>query len=419
MLSTYRDEDVARRVHRLRIRPYSDNYRKEKEIVSKKLHWYHRYRIPNPVARNPPSSSSETVALDAKKSYEETIESLIKTFPGMVNVISFAIDSWDLGPSHDLRPLLSAAYPIFGSNLRRLTLSGYLDNFRILCAPAPDFPLLDELELEFMENLFRPDLEQVAAEDGETLVHIVTPFINGFKPRLRYLKITSWAPSDLSAFMQQLGPFEALQCFSFRASFNNAFAADPSGLTSFFHDHPTVLRDVELRLKPAGSSLIPSTEMRLADWMLSTLEDETILSNLYALQIYPTMLPEGFAALLEYAQRSKDTLQELVVRDRYLLLSEVTSLVSTFSHRINIYTALKSLRLNVRTLSVELIDELAFQLPGLHKLLLFIATEDRGPENSLPGEPFSTTVSFSSPSPFHSYADIRPTNLHRKHSYKK
>jgi hypothetical protein len=119
--------------------------------------------------------------------------------------------------------------------------------------------------------------------------------------------------------------------------------------------------------------------------MSESINDNAMLANLQTLKIYPTLLPAGLDALVVYLRRSSDTLTSLIVKDRYLLYHEVEVVVGVFVHR-SPENGLKSLRLNIRTLTAELIDLLAENLPGLQVLELYIG-------DAITGDNASTIVS--------------------------
>jgi hypothetical protein len=109
-----------------------------------------------------------------------------------------------------------------------------------------------------------------------------------------------------------------------------------------------------------------STEQRLSEWTLKTFE-ENHFSRLHELQLYPSALPEGFRGLLSCIQKSADTLEILVVRERYLDPDDVITLLNVLP--LN----LRSFRLNLRELNVELFDIIALRLPRLSSLSLYIS----------------------------------------------
>jgi hypothetical protein len=202
------------------------------------------------------------------------------------------------------------------------------------------------------------------------LVGSVAPFINSLAPQLQSLKMWSLWTLDLSPLFAHLTVFPHLSNFHLRAPFNKAFP-DPTGLTRLLQSNSASLKKVELRLNPSGSVMDPTSEERLGQWMLSHNEFPSILADLDFLRIFPTTLRSGFDALVMYTQRSADTLTTLAVKDRYLDLNEVATLILPVSHR-GANQGLRFLRLNVRRWSVELFELLASKLPGLQSLSLYV-----------------------------------------------
>jgi hypothetical protein len=95
--------------------------------------------------------------------------------------------------------------------------------------------------------------------------------------------------------------------------------------------------------------------------------DPLVLANLIVLDFPITESSTGFRAFLALLQRSADTLTELTIRGHYVTHDEVESIISTFSPHMR----LRVLIINVRTLSLRLLDLLATQLPFLAKLFLY------------------------------------------------
>jgi hypothetical protein len=360
-----RDPNVARRVRRLQVRP---EFPKEHNDSESSLH-----RQLNMIRR--------TLRLPTKPSQaslppSKIIESAIEIIPGLVNATEFAIDSWFLPSGYDIQPLFTIAWSNFGRNLRKISLGGNVESFQAFTTSHPQSHLhsLQELSLEFADNRFRVD----NVTDGAILLENVVPFVNGLGAQLRCLTVSSWTTVDLSSFFMSLGPFAALRRFKIRTAFDKAFKKDPSGLTRFLHDNSSTLQHVELRLNPTFA-FESFSEQSLSRWLSGCVADTLILANLRILQIYPTLLLAGFDALVEFLRRSSDTLTTLVVRDRYLLSEEVDVVVGVFSAE----NGLKSLRLNVRTLTAELVDLLAEKLPGLEELTLYIGDSATGDNASV------------------------------------
>ena len=366
---TVRDRDpaVAKRVHRLDVRPLFQKERGQEKGLLQLIYATIRTRLVPalPGQADWPMGSSSKFA----NSFEDTMKSVIEVIPGLVNVTEFTIDSWYLPPGYDIQPFFTTAWSSFGRNLRKVSLGGNLEGFRAFTTSRPHSHLcsLQELSLDFANDQFHVD----EAAEGTILLEDVLPFVNGLGSQLRHLQVSSWGTLDLSSFFIALRPFAVLQHFSIRAAFNKAFRTDPSGLTRFLQVNSATLQHVGLRLNPTRWAIEPTSEQLLSEWMSEGIAHKAMLANLQVLQIYPTLLPAGLDALAVYLRRSSDTLTTLAVRDRYLQYDEVDVVVGAFGHR-SAENGLKSLRLNVRTLTVELIDLLAERLPGLEELALYI-----------------------------------------------
>ena len=317
-------------------------------------------------------STSKKPAHDVElaRQYSPTMDglehALIDAVSCWSNVIEFSANWWESTPVRQLESFLPFAWSTFGRNLQKVSLGGNLARIQTLVSSAHHLPSLRELRFEFTNNILRVD--DVA--DMTTLADVIAPLINSVSSTLETLAISSWASIDLSEFFLKLGFFPLLRHFTARVPFNKAFSVNPDGFTRLLRDHSHTLTSVALRLNPSGSMVNPSTEESLCSWMTSTSSDPLILNNLTTIQMYPTSLATGFEAFLTFLGRSADTLTEVRVRDRYLSYDEVESVISTFSHR-PAASRLTILRLNVRILSLRLIDLFAATLPALFELCLY------------------------------------------------
>ncbi|KAF9068267.1 hypothetical protein BDP27DRAFT_1295432 [Rhodocollybia butyracea] len=295
---------------------------------------------------------------------EEGTYALISALPYMTNVKAFTIDShsWGQHSGPELSTFLSTAWTTFGSNLRKLSLRGHAASFRTIISSQPALPMVEELFFELIDN----PLSSTRQADADTLVTVFAPFINSFSSRLQALTLWAWASIELSGLFNTLNKFPLLTCFNFQTSFPRTFRIDPSSLSGFLRNHCSQLDILVLRLNTTPLLHAISTEQRLSEWTLKTFE-ENHFSRLHELQLYPSALPEGFRGLLSCIQQSADTLQNLVVRERYLDPDDVITLLNVLP------LGLRSLRLNLRELNVELFDVITSRLPTLSSLSLYIS----------------------------------------------
>ncbi|KAF9267819.1 hypothetical protein L218DRAFT_855244 [Marasmius fiardii PR-910] len=171
-----------------------------------------------------------------------------------------------------------------------------------------------------------------------------------------------------------LDHFPTLSKFNLQTSFPKTFRRDPSGLSRFLAIHSPHLRHLVLRLNtaPLAFSTTPMSEEPLSEWMVHTLTSgECNFLNLRELHLYPTVLSGGLHALATCIDQSTDTLQSLVVRDRYLSSEEAAVVINA------LHPQLHSLRLNIRMLDVGLFDLIAKRITGLKSLSLYIGAVSR------------------------------------------
>ncbi|KAJ7285070.1 hypothetical protein C8J57DRAFT_1290355 [Mycena rebaudengoi] len=350
------DPVVAARVKHLVIRPQINVHAKPDASLQPAL-WQQLGSVlswrQQPSAQAPPS-------------VEDVIDALILVFPGLTNLTHFEVESWDMPLEYDLQRFFRGAWSSFGQQLKAISMAGRTEAWRQFVVSGPQLNSCEALSMQFTHEL---DSTAGAAVVG-ILVGSVAPFINSLAPQLQSLKMWSLWTLDLSPLFAHLTVFPHLSNFHLRAPFNKAFP-DPTGLTRLLQSNSASLKKVELRLNPSGSVMDPTSEERLGQWMLSHNEFPSILADLDFLRIFPTTLRSGFDALVMYTQRSADTLTTLAVKDRYLDLNEVATLILPVSHR-GANQGLRFLRLNVRRWSVELFELLASKLPGLQSLSLYV-----------------------------------------------
>ncbi|CAK5268398.1 unnamed protein product [Mycena citricolor] len=291
---------------------------------------------------------------------EDIIDSLMLVLPRLGNLTHFEIETWDIPPEMDLQPFFRTAWTAFGERLVSMSIAGRPETFYQFTSSEPRLFSCKHLGLQFTRELDT----MASAAVTDILVNSVAPFINGLATQLESLRIWSWSTLDLSTLFLHLGAFPKLRRFHLRAPFNKAFP-DPTGLTRLLEDNARTLEMIELRLNPAGSAMDPGIENALAEWFASHSAQPTVLSDLDSLFIYPTTHAAGFTALMMYVGRSAGTLRSLAVKDRYLTLGEVQSLVGPLY-------GLRTLRLNVRIWDVELFRLLEKSLPGLKSLSLYV-----------------------------------------------
>ncbi|KAG7451220.1 uncharacterized protein BT62DRAFT_1000467 [Guyanagaster necrorhizus] len=300
-------------------------------------------------------------------SVERATQLLIDVLTGFTNLNEFSIDFWGLPSSYKLVPFLNAAWSTFGKQIRTLFLSGHLDALRIIVETSTPMESLESLRIQLTASIYP------LTDAGNSIESVLAlrKFINGLSPRLKTLRLWSWASTDVSMLFVGLDHFPLLHRFHIRTAFNKAFPSDPSGLSRFVQSHASTLYDLQLWLHPAGSSVDPSMDQPLSEWLLATVDPIPEFPVLKDLQFYPTHLRGGFDAFLLTIQRSTNTLINLISRDHYLSSQETIRLIDALAYNGPNKTLI-SLRLNMIVFTGDVIDAMAEKLPGLVSLRLYI-----------------------------------------------
>ncbi|ESK94660.1 hypothetical protein Moror_14296 [Moniliophthora roreri MCA 2997] len=351
-LTRLSDPHVSKRVVQLTVSPDFRNYGRVKspsmlDIVG--------HAVQYALGRTPPKPEAQAT------------KTLIDVLPGLTSVHNYTIDchSWGTHSSPELHTFLGAAWNAFGHNIRKLSLRGHASAFKTIIDSTSALPLVTELFLELIDNPLQFD-----PMDPETLLQVIAPFVNGLASQLQVWTLWSWGTIDLSHFFMALGLFPRLKKFNLQTSFPKTFRLDPSGLTRFLASHASDLEHLVLRLNTTPLAFSTTSEQPLSDWMNKVFSSaaQWRFSNLRELHMYPTVLPGGFSALTSCIGQSAGTLQGLVVRDRYLSPEEVILVIDALPPH------LKSLRLNIRVLNIEIFDHAAKMLGGLKSLSLYIGS---------------------------------------------
>lgn len=294
---------------------------------------------------------------------------LISVMPALSNIETFSVDCWDLDPNFSLQRLLTTAWSSFGSNLNAFVFNGNLDSFPHLAASKPFIPNLKTLELEITVNLYSTSREY--RRELDSLENHIAPFISSLSSHLESLTFFFWCDLDLSTFFNIFPlTFDKLQHVSLRMPYNKAYQ-DPSGLLRFLSPATSrLLRDLQIRLNPTGAALDRTTELDLAQFLLTmlTTNGSTTFTALRSFEIFPTHLPEGLTMLQTAISRSADTLTKVSIRDRSLQVDELRDVVSVLGRCAN----LEMLRFNLSRLDADVVDLLAVGLPTMKRLSMYI-----------------------------------------------
>lgn len=313
----------------------------------------------------------------SRPTFNDVMGAVIDATPQFVNVTELTIDAWDLPPLYgNLEVLFTSFWTTFGANLRRLSLGGNLEGYRILIESKPRFTQLEALRVEFTNNVFRVD----QAADSAILVDVVAPFINSLNLSLEALEIWSWANLDLSMFFQRLVVPPALKHLNVRMAFNRTLA-DPSGLKWLLCEGSETLEKLDIRLNP--SRLFPTTpeEERLSRWLVHCIDDKRCFAKLRHLDIYPTNTEVGINVLLTSIKRASETLVHLTIRDRYFLQGEATLILEAASR----CKSLTYLRMNIWKLNITLLDLFAAHVPCVEHLWLSLSAASSNNEHGIFG----------------------------------
>ncbi|KAF8888087.1 hypothetical protein BD779DRAFT_477683 [Infundibulicybe gibba] len=355
-----KDPVVARRVRVLHVYPGFINEVLDKENTKRELRRSFRHRITE-LATHILSEQKLFAKGKARviKSTGQIVQAMLEVLGSLPNVTDYHI-MWCGLPAIQKTPapFLVAA---FQSSLRKLSLDISLENIQGLMGPSFAAHNLEELDL--MLRVDSPD-----SRHNRILVDHLAPALNQLRFSLRTLAIQSWEPLDLSPLFDALEYMPYLDRFTVAIPIEYPHLGSTSGLTNLLNRHGNTLSYLQLRgTQFSGSGLSPD-ETSIESWVTNALADVHIAA-LRSLEVSSHLLPiESYATCLSHFAHS---ITSLTLTGRYHTFDDVALLIGAFDARVPC-DRLESLRLGPVTLTPELVDLLAFQLPWLDRLELII-----------------------------------------------
>lgn len=290
---------------------------------------------------------------------------------GFPNVESFTILRDDRSHPRTL-PLLLSTWGTFGSNVRHLAIESCSADFKALLHSVSSMVSLEVL------TLYLGGSAAQLAVDTNTQIEAALNFLREVSPKLRGLHI-NFLSLEHGAWQlfRSLGRMPNLATFSlYIGGFFPSVFLTSSILMKFLNQNAETLRHVRLpphkcsHARDSADSDQPSAE-------------ELLLSNLQTLEILrqiSELKSESLKTARTYIQRSKDTLTSFYLKGHFLSLKELGNLIQPFSDR-PADSGLKTLQLEVTSLSPQFFDVLAEKLVGLDRLdinFLDLVSNDKG-----------------------------------------
>jgi hypothetical protein len=299
---------------------------------------------------------------------------LTDTLVHLSSVKEFTVE-WSLGANHFHSVLIMAhIWTSLGSNLRTLDWKSPVNTFRLLLLESPSvhFPVLEELTLGLHGQCDSCHIEH--------LHHSIGSFLHRHSFTITSLSfigaLLQHAPIDISPILTKLGRFIRLRQLGLAIGVSKHIyiqVSMPPAVALFLDDHADTLESLSIRFIAAYRSYV-ATQHEIGD----TLQDILRFRHGHSVTVLQIHLPAYTnvlllnCAILNIAPRFSKTLTAFVVsgycKTRFNY-GEVVTLISPFSHQFA-DTGLKLLELPVDVLSPQLVDFLAFSLPGLKKLTL-------------------------------------------------
>lgn len=341
------------------------------------------------------SSSSGTqqssVARSAQDKFVSTVSSkfvlklMISAIHNMRNVVSYSFELRDLALTKETERFLTIARLSLASSLRKLALHTTIFKFKSVATLA-DFDHLEELELHLDyhgHSTSGSDADAVLASkerEARELQDTIVPFINSRKDTLRSFTLVCYASVNLSHFFRAIGPFPRLHCLSLKTCLDERGLSDVNALIRFLRDHRSSLLHLDIRprvpdLDDAFISADDSIERKDKAWarvQKALVDNRDIFASLEGLH-----LPVGNLDLgLQLIHHTSSLITHLSLTDTPLEDGSIKQVLLPFANKP---FQLKSILLEVRELTIDVLKLLTSRLPGLESLVLLydkITVED-------------------------------------------
>ncbi|KAG6888265.1 hypothetical protein C0992_009121 [Termitomyces sp. T32_za158] len=375
LLERLQDPSIAGRVRRLHIRPWFIQYLLEREAlfqrssVMERQTWSYtfgqimNYFYPNELnatsdGRPPPRPRGFTTYPPTN----QLMSFMIKALKGMTNVTECEFQWRDMPVNAETLSFLSSARAAFHPNLSKLVLRSRVSRFGQILTFA-DFRQLTELELHFE---YDPSTERdIGMINVDVLIQSVAPFINQLQDTLHTLTVASVARCDHSAFLRALGPLPYLRTLTLQMQFNDAqYLYSPSSLSNILLRHKTSLTTLVIRPSyEEGPAKALTAWQAIGDACTADLSGLDSLKSL----TFPALDLSTMMSLIHHAPAPLNT---LCLFGRYLMLDEIASVIGALGSLAN----LRTLSLDVQTLSSDMFSLLANALPALRSLTIVLET---------------------------------------------
>jgi hypothetical protein len=286
---------------------------------------------------------------------------MLDVFGGLPNVTDYHImwSGLQTVPESPV-PFLAA---VFQPPLRTLSLEISLENVESLLTPSCTINNLQELSL-----VLRIDHFQLAPDHPYILIHHLAPAISRLRSSLRKLSIQTWEPLDLSPLFCSIHLLPHLEHLTLSIPIEAPHLGNPSGITALLRRQCTTLRSLSLRATQySGAGLTPDPAS-LDEWIPVAISN-VHLPHLRELDLSSALFP--FSATLACLRQFAGTITVLGMTGRYHSFEDVGAVVKMFSGR-ELEERLETLRLGSLTLTPQLVDLLAKEMPRLDRLELLI-----------------------------------------------
>jgi hypothetical protein len=283
---------------------------------------------------------------------------ILDVFGGLPNVTDYHImwSGLQTIPESPV-PFLAA---VFQPTLRTLSLEISLENVESLLTPACCFLNLEELSLVLRIDHSPPRTH--------ILTHHLAPAISRLHPSLRKLSIQTWEALDLAPLFHSIHLLPLLTHLTLAIPIEAPHLGHPSGLAALLHRQHTTLHSLALRATQySGAGLTPDASP-LDDWIRLAITD-VHLPALRDLDLSSALLP--FSASMACVQQFAATITGLTMTGRYHSFGDVVQVMTAFRKRC-VDERLETLRLGSLTLTPQLVDLLAKEMPQLDRLELLI-----------------------------------------------
>jgi len=292
------------------------------------------------------------------------LDRLLDAVPGLTTLTTLDVDlpHSSNDPFHAMKiKVLEAGWPVFSTNLMSLSLNVPLEEIHLV---VPSHNTLLRLE-SFSIVLY--NFHSPMSELDEVIRRTLFPFLINLCPTLRSLKLDARKNVDISSILADLPHMPYLRNLDISHPFLSLELTSLVGHHLFLKAHQSQLQYLTLNFVAQSSPLNVTDEFFNQEWCRVLLPDLQFLS--FGLSGFSVSCE---AAAIPYFQRQTPNLKSLEVHPLWFSYDQMASIITGPKAAGYQLKALRTLDVQIRCFSPDLLSLLADRIPHLRSLKLVV-----------------------------------------------